>query len=82
MGRFLRELMNDVRNGDVGTRKANALARLTPLVQESMQQENAQIEREKYDAGVPHSRPSANGNNNDQALAGRDVFLSNDKLET
>jgi len=84
MGAFLRELMNDVRNGDVGVRRANALARLTPLVLGSMEmeQETKRMELETYDAGAPHSRPSASGNNNDQALAGRDVSLSHDKLET
>jgi hypothetical protein len=82
LGSFLRELMNDVRNGDVGVRKANALARLTPLILGTMEQETKRIELEKYDTGVPHSRPSASGNNYDQARVGQDVSLSNDRLET
>jgi hypothetical protein len=52
LGVFLRQLMNDVRNGDVSSRRANTLARLTPLVIGVMEKEDEQVEREKYEVWV------------------------------
>jgi hypothetical protein len=52
VGGFLRELMNDVYNGEVGVRRANALARLTPLILGTMEQETKRMETERHDAWV------------------------------
>jgi hypothetical protein len=44
--------MNDVYNGEVGVRRANALARLTPLILGTMEQETKRMEMERHDAWV------------------------------